>query len=59
MLNHLKINKNLNVFFVNSKKDKSVSVFDSDSIGNLLHMEALVSTLVKDHFQVLLRWFIQ
>lgn len=37
----------LSIYFLTGSQSKSVSVFDSDAIGNLLHMEALVATLVK------------
>jgi hypothetical protein len=37
----------LSVYFLTGSSTKSVSVFDSDAIANLLHMEALVATLVK------------
>src|SRR3989344_7506461 len=37
----------LEAILINSKKNRSLSVFDSDAMENLLHMEALVATLVK------------
>ncbi len=37
----------LHVSFIGQTKSKSVSVFDSDFVGNLIHMEALVGTLLK------------
>lgn len=37
----------LHVTLTNHSRDKSVSVFDSDLLGNLIHMEALVGTLVR------------